>query len=143
VEACALTLLESQARYITRPALAMGALRKLEDGNLALETPPDQRTGATLLTLDPLEWIHRITAHSLNPGCYGQRYYRAYSNRARGTTSSAFGDCSGSAADTHPEQDDYGFSKEARSTLARPLKKISRLIPWSAPVAPACRLFPS
>jgi hypothetical protein len=25
-----------------------------------METPPDPRTGATLLVLDPLEWIHRI-----------------------------------------------------------------------------------
>jgi len=62
VEAAASTSLESQARYITRPALAMDALQKLQDGNLALETPPDRRTGATLLVLDPLEWIHRITA---------------------------------------------------------------------------------
>jgi hypothetical protein len=62
VEAAALTSLESQARYITRPALAMDALQKLQDGRLALETPPDPRTGASLLTLDPLEWIHRISA---------------------------------------------------------------------------------
>jgi len=61
VDAAALTSLESQARYITRPAMAMDALQKLEDGNLALETPPDPRTGATRLALDPLEWIHRIT----------------------------------------------------------------------------------
>jgi hypothetical protein len=40
----------------------MDALRKLEDGNLALETPLDPRSGGTLLVLDPHEWIHRITA---------------------------------------------------------------------------------
>jgi hypothetical protein len=62
VEAAALSSLESQARYITRPALAMDALQELADGNLALETPPDPRAGATLLALDPLEWIHRITS---------------------------------------------------------------------------------
>ena len=62
VEAAAAASLESQARYITRPALAMDALQKLDDGRLALETPPDPRTGATILSLDPLEWIHRITA---------------------------------------------------------------------------------
>jgi hypothetical protein len=44
VEASELTSLESQARYITRPALAMDALHKLDDGSLALETPPDPRT---------------------------------------------------------------------------------------------------
>jgi hypothetical protein len=36
VEAAAFTSLESQARYITRPVLAMDALQKLDDGNLAL-----------------------------------------------------------------------------------------------------------
>jgi hypothetical protein len=61
VETPAWTSMESQARYITRPTLAMDALQKLQDGSLALETPPDPRTGATSLTLDPLEWIHRIS----------------------------------------------------------------------------------
>jgi hypothetical protein len=68
VEASALESLESQARYITRPALAMDALEKRQDGTLAMQTPPDPRTGATLLALDPLEWIHRITAHLPDPG---------------------------------------------------------------------------
>ena len=54
--------LESQARYIARPAMAMDALRQLPDGTLAMETPPDPRSGATLLVLDPLEWIHRIAS---------------------------------------------------------------------------------
>ena len=57
-----MTSLESQARYLTRPALAMDALQQLQDGCLAMETPRDPRTGATSLALDPLEWIHRITA---------------------------------------------------------------------------------
>jgi hypothetical protein len=42
----------------------MDALRNLDGGNLALETPTDPHTGATLKRLDPLEWIHRITAHN-------------------------------------------------------------------------------
>ena len=62
VEAAASASLEIQARYITRPTLAMDALQPLDDGRLAPETPPDPRTGATRLALDPLEWIHRITA---------------------------------------------------------------------------------
>jgi hypothetical protein len=64
-----LTSLDSQARYITRPALAMDTLQKFEDGRLALETPPDPRTGATLLALDPLEWIHRILCHGESERC--------------------------------------------------------------------------
>jgi hypothetical protein len=129
VEAAALTSLESQARYITRPALAMDALHKLEDDNLALETPPDPRTGATAITLDPLEWIHRITQHIPNPGRHNQRFYGAYSNRARVSRSSAVGDSAGSAAETGAEQDNADFSREARSTWARLLRKIFEVDP--------------
>ena len=38
-DGAALASLESQGRYITRPALAMEALEKLADGRLTLETP--------------------------------------------------------------------------------------------------------
>jgi len=51
-EADTLASLESQSRYITRPALAMDALEKLDDGTLSLETPPDPRTGATRVVLN-------------------------------------------------------------------------------------------
>jgi hypothetical protein len=46
VDAAAITSLKAQGRYIPRPALAMDALEKLNDGRLSLETPPDPRTGA-------------------------------------------------------------------------------------------------
>jgi hypothetical protein len=62
VEPATIGSLESQARYIARPAMAMDALQKRQDGTLALETPPDPRTGATILVLDLLEWIYPITA---------------------------------------------------------------------------------
>jgi hypothetical protein len=55
VEAAEIAALESQARYITRPVLGMDALEKLDVGRLVLETPPDPRTGATSIELDPLE----------------------------------------------------------------------------------------
>ena len=64
-EAGKIESLASQARYIARPAMAMDALQQRPDGTLAMETPPDPRSGATLVVLDPLEWIHR--AHS-GPG---------------------------------------------------------------------------
>jgi hypothetical protein len=124
VEAANLQSLESQARYIARPAMAMDALEQRPDGTLALETPPDPRTGATVVTLDPLEWIHRITAHIPDPGRHGQRYYGAYSNRAGVTRSSAVGDSASSPADAQPHKDDSDFSREARSTWARLLRKI-------------------
>jgi hypothetical protein len=54
VEGAGTASLESQARYITRPAVALDSLRRLDDGNLVMDTPPDPRTGATSITLDPL-----------------------------------------------------------------------------------------
>jgi hypothetical protein len=129
VEAAALASLESQARYITRPALAMDALQKLDDGNLALDTPPDPRTGATLLALDPLEWIHRITQHIPDPGRHNQRFYGAYSNRARVSRSSAVGETAGPAAEAGAEKNNSDLSREARSTWARLLRKIFEVDP--------------
>jgi hypothetical protein len=129
VEPAALASLESQARTITRPALAMDALQKLEDGRLAMETPPDPRTGATWLALDPLEWIHRIAAHIPDPGRHGQRFYGAYSNRAGIAVFSAHGDSAGPAANVHAQQDNSDFSREARSTWARLLRKILEVDP--------------
>jgi len=46
VDAAETASMESQARYITRPVLAMEALHRRDDGSLVLETPPDPRTGA-------------------------------------------------------------------------------------------------
>jgi hypothetical protein len=129
VEPAALASLESQARYITRPALAMDALQKIDDGRLTLETPPDPRTGATLLALDPLEWIHRITTHIPDPGRHNQRFYGSYSNRARVSRSSAVCETAGSATETGAEQDNSDFSREARSTWARLLRKIFEVDP--------------
>jgi len=54
-EAAQIASVESQARYVTRPALAMDALQKLDNGNLVMETPPDPRSGATSIALDPFE----------------------------------------------------------------------------------------
>ena len=122
MEAAALASLESQGRYITRPALAMDALEKLEDGSLSLETPPDPRSGATRLTLDPHEWIHRITAHIPDPGSHCQRFYGAYSNRGRIVCA---GEHAGSpGAPAAEARDNSDFSSEARGTLARLIRKI-------------------
>jgi hypothetical protein len=123
VDGAALAALESQSRYITRPALAMDALEKLEDGTLSLDTPPDPRTGATRVVLDPLEWIHRITAHIPDPGKHCQRFYGAYSNRGRVATARARAD-GGEDAPAHEHADNADVSREARSTWARLIRKI-------------------
>jgi hypothetical protein len=107
----------------------MDALVKRDDGALAIETPPDPRTGADMLVFDPLEWIHRITTHIPDRGQHSTRYYGAYSNRARVHTSCAAVDRAGLAPDALPGNDNSDFSKETRSTWARLLKKIFEVDP--------------
>ena len=124
VEAAAIASLESQSRYITRPALAMDALDRLADGSLSLETPPDPRTGVTRVVLDPLEWIHRITAHIPDPGSHCQRFYGAYSNRGRIVCGNRQADSRAAGAPAPDPRDNADCSKEARSTWARLLRKI-------------------
>jgi hypothetical protein len=124
VAAAALASLESQGRYITRPALAMDALGKLEDGSLSLETPPDPRSGATRLVLDRHEWIHRITAHIPDPGSHCQRFYGAYSIRGRIVCAREQADRPGAGVPAAEARDNADFSREARSTWARLIRKI-------------------
>jgi hypothetical protein len=69
------------------------------------------------------------TAHIPDAGRHCQRFYGAYSNRARVTTSSAGGDSAGRMADTQTEKDNPDFSREARSTWARLLRKIFEVDP--------------
>ena len=54
--------LEQLARYIARPPVALEAIRMQDEGRLSVTTPPDPHTGATTLILDPLDWIHAVTA---------------------------------------------------------------------------------
>ena len=141
VDAAEIASLESQARYITRPALAMDALRELDDGSLAMETPPDPRTGATSIELDPLEWIHRITAsHLPDPGKHCQRFYGAYSNCGRIRLDPADGESSALPAASIPAQDDSDCSREARNTWARLIKRIFETHPLLCPCGGRMRI---
>ena len=124
VQAAEIASLESQAQYITRPILAMDALEKLADGRLVLETPPDPRTGATSIELDPLEWIHRITSHIPDPGPHCQRFYGACSNRGRIPMAARDGESANLSDERLPERDNSDCSREARSTWAQLIKKI-------------------
>ena len=118
VDAAEIASLQSQARYITRPAVAMDALQKLDDGNLVMDTPPDSRTGATSITLDPLEWIHRLTSHIPDPGRHCQRFYGAYANRARISVSSTDGQTAASPARR------FGFLQGSPQHVGSLIKKI-------------------
>ena len=53
---------ESQARHHP-PRHSDGLPQDLTGGTLLQQTPPDLRSGETSIVLDPLERIHRITAH--------------------------------------------------------------------------------
>jgi len=122
VQPGALESLESQARYIARPAMAMDALRQRPDGTLAMESPPDPRTGAALLVLDPLEWIHRIAAHIPDPGTHTRHSYGAYCNRARVTANAAQVN-SDHAAPSRSAGEDPEFARETRRSWAHLLRK--------------------
>jgi len=140
VDAAESASVESRARYITRPALAMDALRKLDDGSLVLETPPDPRTGATSIVLGPLEWIHRIRSHIPDPGKHCQRFYGAYSNRGRIPVAAADGKTAGLPAAMHPEPDNSDCSRQTRSTWARLIRKIFEADPLLCPCGGRMRI---
>jgi hypothetical protein len=140
VEAAAMASLESQARYITRPIVAIDALAKLDDGSLVLQTPPHPKSGATSIALDPLEWIHRITAHIPDPGRLCQRFYGAYSNRGRISVAPAEDNNAPSPGANHGEQDISDGSREARSTWARLIKKIFEVDPLLCPCGGRMRI---
>jgi hypothetical protein len=124
VDAAETASMESQARYITRPVLAMDALHRLDDGSLVLETPPDPRTAATSIELDPLEWIRRITSHIPDPGRHCQRFYGAYSNRGRIRVGPAETKTVRAPAAKLLKSHHSDCSRETRSTWARLIKKI-------------------
>ena len=75
--------LAHMARYAVRAPVSMDRVHTTDDGRVLLEIPPDPRTRATVLVLDPLEWVRRITNQVPERGQHQVRYYGAYSNRAR------------------------------------------------------------
>jgi len=75
--------LAHMARYAVRAPVAMDRIRAMNDGRVLLEIPPDPKTCATVLTLDPLEWARRITNQIPDPKMHMTSFYGAYSNRAR------------------------------------------------------------
>ena len=87
------------------------------------------RTGSTLRLLDPLDWIHAVTAHIPDRGRHCVRYYGAFANRARSPkvfteqqTPPAAGP--GASEDTSSE-----FVQRSRASWARLIKKIFEVDP--------------
>ena len=86
---------------------------------------PGRKVSVCMRRFEMPFWHGRIGPHDLpDPGRHNQRFYGAYSNRARVSRSSAVGDRAGSATKAGAEQDNADFSREARSTWARLLRKI-------------------
>ncbi|MCP3861107.1 MAG: transposase [Phycisphaeraceae bacterium] len=75
--------LAHMSRYLVRPVVAGDRVHETADGRVLLDIPPDPKTGATALVLDPLEWIRRITNQIPEPRSHLVRYYGAYANRCR------------------------------------------------------------
>ncbi len=75
--------LAHMSRYLVRPVVAGDRVHETADGRVLLDIPPDPKTGATALVLDPLEWIRRITNQIPAPRSHLVRYYGAYANRCR------------------------------------------------------------
>ena len=121
--------LERLARYVTRPLLAADSICQRDDGLLQITTPPDPRTGSTVHLLDPLDWIHAVTAHIPDRGRHCVRYYGAFANRARAPKASSdqrTAPAAGPAAsaDAAPE-----FVQRRRASWARLIKKIFEVDP--------------
>ena len=59
--------IEALGRYATRVPLAQGSVRLRQDGRVEVETPPDPRTGATVLVLDALDLVHAAVTQIPDP----------------------------------------------------------------------------
>lgn len=75
--------LERLARYLTRPPLPLASVSEDAQGRVRVKTPPDPRTGATELVLDPCDWVHQVCSQIPDPRFHLTRAYGAYSNKVR------------------------------------------------------------
>ena len=133
--------LERLARYITRPPLAADSIRRRDDGLLQITTPPDPRTGSTVRLLDPLDWIHAVTAHIPDRGRHCVRYYGALANRARSPKTSSEQQTAapagpGASADSASE-----FVQRRRASWARLIKKIFEADPLLCPCGATMKII--
>ena len=90
------------ARYAVRAPVALDRVRTTDDGHVLLKIPPDPKTSATVLALDPLEWVRRITNQIPDPKKHMTRFCGAYSNRARKIYRGEDSAAPTRAADTEP-----------------------------------------
>jgi hypothetical protein len=75
--------IEEVGRYLARAPVPQDLPEVTLGGQVLIPTPPDPRTGATEIVLDPLEFIHRVAMQIPDRGQHLVRYYGAYSCRGR------------------------------------------------------------
>jgi hypothetical protein len=103
-----------------------------------VSTPPDPRTGATEVVLDPLDWIHLLTGQIPEPRAHPIRYFGAYSRRRlsqrrREETASRLSDPSSPPAAGVDEGEESAFVRGRRANWARLLRKILEVDPLLCP----------
>ena len=139
VEALDAASLERLARYVTRAPIRIDAIEIDDEGRVRITTPPDPRSGATELVLDPLQWIHAITSQIPDRRSHVVRYYGAYASRTRGA--GRFGACR-PPRDKRCGQKDQPQTlspaqKRSRASWARLLRRILEVHPL---LCPKCRI---
>ncbi|MGH7820172.1 MAG: transposase, partial [Candidatus Binatia bacterium] len=132
VEALDTASLERLTRYITRAPIRIDAIEIDDEGRVRITTPPDPRSGATELALDPLEWIHAITSQIPDRRQHVVRYYGAYASRSRGA--GRFGARRPPIAKRREQdQDPSPEQKRSRASWARLLRRILEVDPLLCP----------
>ena len=115
--------LAHMARYAVRPPVAMDRVHQSDDGRVLLDIPPNHRTGATVLSLDPLEWLRRTTNQIPGKGTHLVRYFGAYANRLRKLYRGLSGDVPEVRAESAPPL------PQSRASWARLLRKVMEVDP--------------
>ena len=110
-------------RYAVRPPVVMDRVHEGDDGQVLLEIPPDHRTGATVLSLDPTEWMWRTTIQIPAKGTHLVRYFGAYANRLRQLYRDAEGEVTEVLAEADPPL------PKSRASWARLLRKVFEVDP--------------
>ncbi len=111
------------ARYAVRPPVAQDRIHETDDGRILLDIPPDPKTGDTVLFLDPMEWLRRVTNQIPAPRSHLTRFYGAYANRLRKSYRAEDGEVT-----ARPATDQRRLPK-SRASWARLLKMVFEVDP--------------
>jgi hypothetical protein len=117
--------LAHMSRYMVRPPVSADRVHESPDGRVLLEIPPDPKTGATVLVLDAMEWLRRLTNQIPDPRSHLVRYYGAYANRCR----SRYRDGDGKVTSRPTSSEDPDPLPKSRASWARLLRMVFEVDP--------------